>query len=176
MDENTQFRRALRNPFVMMGLCILAGLAMYHNVMESPLNSALPHSIDLALQPSESTPTVTPSSSSVVNDEERSRWIKRPKRDPFTPTSIAKSSTPTPGQREVSRLPSQKPNPASLKKLVLKAVAIESQQRSAVINRQIVYEGEMIEGYQVVSIQLKGVWLSRHGKKKFLTFTSNTLS
>jgi hypothetical protein len=59
---------------------------------------------------------------------------------------------------------------------MLKAVAIEAQERSAVINRQVVHEGEMIEGYQVVSIQLKGVWLQRHGKKDFLTFATNTTS
>jgi pyrimidine operon attenuation protein/uracil phosphoribosyltransferase len=60
--------------------------------------------------------------------------------------------------------------------LILKAVAIEAQQRSAVINHQVVHEGESIEGHQVVSIQLKGVWLARHGKKEFLTFSTNTAS
>ena len=64
--------------------------------------------------------------------------------------------------------------PAS--RLILKAVALEARQRSAVINRRVVHEGEMIEGYQVVTIQLKGVWLTRHGRKRFLTFATNTTS
>jgi len=64
----------------------------------------------------------------------------------------------------------------SLKQLELKAIALENQQRSAVINRSVVYEGEMIEGYEVVSIELQGVWLQRHGKKHLLTFTTHTAS
>jgi hypothetical protein len=60
--------------------------------------------------------------------------------------------------------------------LTLKAVAIEGQDRSAVINRTVVYEGEMIEGYQVVSIQPKGVWLKHQGKTRLLTFSPKTAS
>jgi hypothetical protein len=58
----------------------------------------------------------------------------------------------------------------------LKAVAVEGQQRSAVINRTVVYEGEMIEGYQVMSIQPKGVWLKHQGKTRLLTFSEKTAS
>jgi hypothetical protein len=60
--------------------------------------------------------------------------------------------------------------------LTLKAVAVEGQQRSAVINRTVVYEGEMIEGYQVMSIQQKGVWLKHQGKARLLTFSEKTAS
>ena len=176
MDENTRFRRALKNPLAVVGLCILAGLTIYQNVMESTLHSSLPYSIDTTPLQSVTTQAMTTSSSSVVHDKERTRWIEHPKRDPFAPITLANWSNPTSERSSVPVTSRQKPDQPSPKKLILKAVAIKTQQRSAVINRQVVYEGEMIEDYQVVSIQLQGVWLTRQGKREFLTFATNTTS
>ncbi|MDH5562707.1 MAG: hypothetical protein OEY91_03670 [Nitrospirota bacterium] len=172
MDENNRFRRALKSPLVMSGLCILAGIAVYYNVIESTLDSTLP--VSVASTPS---PVSTPVSPSLMAHEEgATSWIEHPARDPFTPMSLAKWSNPSSQPLPASASVTQRPHTPSPNNLMLKAVAIEAEQRSAVINHQVVYEGEMIEGYQVVSIQLKGVWIQRHGKKEFLTFATHTTS
>jgi hypothetical protein len=175
MDENTRFRRALKSPIVMLGLCLLAGWAVYHNVIESTMDSTLPGLIA-------STPESTTEASTILtpslrtHEEVATQWIHHPTRDPFAPMSVAKWSPPFSDQTATSTPQSPMPRVVSSNNLILKAVAIEAQRRSAVINRQVVYEGEMIEGYQVVSIQLKGVWLQRHGTKQFLTFSTNATS
>jgi len=156
----------------MLALCLLAGIAMYDNVMESALDSTLPASV--ASTPSPASTSVSPAL--MAHEEGATTWIDHPARDPFTPMSLAKwsnrSSKPLPASTSVPQRPHTSPHNS----LRLKAVAIEAQQRSAVINRQVVYEGEMIEGYQIFSIQLKGVWLQRDGKKEFLTFDTHTTS
>ncbi len=175
MDEDTRFRRTLKNPLVMVGLCILAGMAVYHNVIESTMESSLPTSVASILSPTASVPT-TSTASLVGHDELGTVWIDNPKRDPFAPLSgdkVSNQSSPQPSTSATLPLKSHESSPGSL---TLKAIALEANNRSAVINRQVVYEGEMVEGYQVVSIQLKGVLLTRHGKKRFLTFTTNPTS
>jgi hypothetical protein len=167
MDENTQFRRALKNPLAMGGLCLIAGFAMYHNVMESTMNSTLPVSVGSAA------PThAILSPSLVVHDDVATRWIENPKRDPFAPVALAKWSKPSSKQSSASSTGIHGKGNGPLKQFELKAIALEAQQRSAVINRSVVYEGEMLEGYQVVSIELQGVWLQRHGKKHLLAFAT----
>jgi hypothetical protein len=104
------------------------------------------------------------------------RWIENPQRDPFAPMSIATvwepSSQPTSTASPRLHVKAHE----AFDQLELKAIALEARQRSAVINRSVVYEGETIEGYQVVSIELQGVWLQRHGKKRLLTFINRTHS
>jgi len=172
MDENTRFRGALKNPFVMGGLCIIAGLAVYHNVMESTMYSTLPDSVGSAPLSLASTAAFSASSTPQIHDDLATRWIENPKRDPFAPMSDTKWAKPTSNQTETSSSGIYEKRNEPLKPLELKAIALEAQQRSAVINRSVVYEGEMIEGYQVVSIELQGVWLQRHGKKHLLAFTT----
>ena len=159
----------------MLGLCLLAGMAVYYNIMESTSDPTQPLS-----RTSSSEEVVTPSTilapSQTTHDEVATQWNTHPTRDPFAPMTVVQGSQPvfrhsTPSEPFISRPPVSRPN-----NLTLKAVAIEAQQRTAVINRQVVYEGEMIEGYHVVSIQLKGVWVARHGKKEFLTFSNKTTS
>ncbi len=172
MDENTRFRRALKNPLVMGGLCIIAGLTMYHNVVESTMNSTLPDSVGSAPLPLASAQAISASSTPQMHDDVATRWIQNPKRDPFAPVSVAKWSKPSSKQSSTSSTGIHGKRHEPLKQLELKAIALEARQRSAVINRSVVYEGEMIEGYQVVSIELQGVWLQRHGKKHLLAFTT----
>ena len=112
------------------------------------------------------------SSTPQIHDDVATRWIENPKRDPFAPMSGTKWAKPTSNQTETSSSGIYEKRNEPLKPLELKAIALEAQQRSAVINRSVVYEGEMIEGYQVVSIELQGVWLQRHGKKHLLAFTT----
>ena len=172
MDENTRFRRALKNPLVMGGLCIIAGLAVYHNVIESTMNNTLPDSADSAPLPLASDPDFSASSTPQMHEKVALRWIKNPKRDPFAPISDTTWEKPMSNQAETSSPNIYEKRIEPLKPLELKAIALEAQQRSAVINRSVVYEGEMINGYQVVSIELQGVWLQRHGSKHLLAFTT----
>lgn len=175
MDEDTRFRRALKSPLVVGGLCICAGLAVYRNGMGPTMDSSIP--ISVASIPSPAVPAQAISASGLqVHDDVATQWVENPKRDPFAPISITTWSKPLSKSPAASASPNDRPHTQSSHNFLLKAVAIEAQRRSAVINRQVVYEGEMIEGYQVVSIQLKGVWLQRHGKKEFLTFATNTTS
>jgi hypothetical protein len=172
MDENTRFRRALKNPLVMGGLCILAGLALYLNVIESTMNSTLSDSANSAPLPLAPAQVFSASSIPQVHDDVATRWIENPKRDPFAPMSNRTWARPTSNQAETTSPNMDEKRSWPLKPLELKAIAMEAQQRSAVINRSVVHEGEMIEGYRVVSIELQGVWLQRHGKKHLLAFAN----
>ena len=159
----------------MIGLCLIAGIAVYSNVIEPAMNSSVTPSI--AFNPS---PPVKNSVDEIIShqayEDEATQWIDNPARDPFAPVSVTKWSNPSSKQSTISTPPIYKNYEKLANRLTLKAVALEARQRSAVINRRVVYEGEMIEGYQVVAIQLQGVWLKRHGKKQFLTFATNTTS
>lgn len=175
MDENTRFRRALNNPIVMLSLCLLAGMAVYHNIMESTSDPTLTFSRTSASD-AEATPSTSFAWAPTTHDEAATQWNTHPTRDPFAPMTVAQESRPALGHSTSSQPFISTPPVSTPNSLTLKAVAIEAKQRSAVINRQVVYEGEMIDGYDVVSIQLKGVWLARHGKKEFLTFSNKTTS
>jgi hypothetical protein len=173
MDESDRFRRALKNPLVVIGLCLLAGFAVYSNMMH--VTSDTPGIISVGLNRLLSTPTPPPvTRPNRIHEEEAIQWIDHPDRDPFAPITVASqprwesSSTTTPLQAME--------HPQVQNGLTLKAVAVGGQQRSAVINRTVVYEGEMIEGYQVMSIQPKGVWLKHQGKARLLTFSEKTAS
>jgi len=159
----------------MVGLCIMAGYAVYHNVLESTMDSSLPVSVASTSSPAALSP-IASAPSQMIHDDVATRWIENPKRDPFAPVSVAKWSKPSSKQSSTSSTEIHVKRHEPLKPLELKAIALEAQQRSAVINRSVVYEGEMIEGYEVVSIELQGVWLQRHGKKHLLTFTTHTAS
>jgi len=175
MDEDNRFRRALKSPIVVVGLCIFAGLAVYHNIVESTMDSTFP--VSVASTPVQTVSTSTPLPFTPrAHDEIAIQWIDHPIRDPFAPMSVVKWSKPSSPSSSTAAASNPRSPGSPFNNLILKAVAIEAQQRSAVINRQVVYEGESIEGYQIVSIQLKGVWIQRQGKKKFLTFTTNSIS
>jgi len=171
MDESQRFRRALKNPIVVIGLCLLAGFAAYSNMKKFTFDN--PDIIKVGLNRLLSAPPppfLTRAQRS--HEQEAVQWIDHPDRDPFAPITVASqsrlgsSSAPAPlHAMQHSQLQNG---------LILKAVAVEGQQRSAVINRTVVYEGEMIEGYQVISIQAKGVWLKQQGRTHLLTFSEKT--
>jgi len=175
MDEEPRFRRTLKNPFVMIGLCLIAGIVVYTNVLEPGMNPSVTPSI--ALNPS---PPMTNPVAEIISqqryEKKATQWIDDPNRDPFAPMAVATLVRPFSTPSTISASATHRKHEEQTNPLILKAVALEARQRSAVINRKVVYEGEMIEGYQVIAIQLQGVWLTRHGKKKFLTFTTNTTS
>ncbi len=174
MDENSKFSRALKNPVVVLGLCVIAGLAVYQNLVDTTPDF-IPHSLKEAAAPflGETLTASTPSLQG--HDAEANQWINNPPRDPFAPVPTWTKAASS-GQPRSSSSGIEGRQLGALPQFELKAIALENQERSAVINRSIVYEGEMIDGYQVVAIELQGVWLKRRGKKHLLTFKAQTTS
>ncbi len=172
MDENQRFRRALKNPLVVIGLCLLAGFAVYTNILDTASDS--PGMISVGLNRLLSAPTLPPlTPRGRPHDDEAGQWIEQSTRDPFAPFRIASQAHSDPP----SMTGDQIVGPPQVKNaFILKAIAVEGEQRSAVINRTVVYEGEMINGHQVMSIQPKGVWLKQQGKTQWLTFSKKATS
>jgi hypothetical protein len=172
MDENQRFRRALKNPIVAIGLCLLAGIAVYANFVDTASDS--PGIISVGLNRLLSAPTLPPlTPTGRPHEDEAGQWMEQSSRDPFAPivvTSHAQSDPPSMGAAQTGERPQVKND------FTLKAIAVEGEQRSAVINRTVVYEGEMINGHQVMSIQPKGVWLKHQGKTQWLTFSKKATS
>ena len=174
MDDSHRFRRALKNPIVAIGLCLLAGFAMYSNIMV--VTSDTPGIISVGLNRLLSTPTALPvTRTNRTHEKEALQWIDHPDRDPFAPIAVPTQSQSESSSSTTAQLQAME-HPRLQNELTLKAIAVEGQQRSAIINRTVVYEGEMIEGYQVMSIQPKGVWLKYRGKTQLLTFSGETAS
>jgi len=172
MDENQRYRRDLKNPFVALGLCLLAGFAVYTNIVDTA--SDAPGIISVGLNRLLSAPTLPPlTPTGRPHDDNASQWIEQSSRDPFTPIVIASHAQSDPPSMEADQTGE---HPQMRNALTLKAIAIEAEQRSAVINRTVVYEGEMINGHQVLSIQPKGVWLKHQGKTQWLTFSKKATS
>ncbi len=175
MDENHRVRKTLKNPVVMVGLCLLAGIAIYSNLQEvfdATMVTTTQTTKPGALPSSSATqPYTTPSSLHL----EELTWVDHPDRDPFASKDHARKNPASRNSHRSETLPISAANsPTQIQpRFILKAVAIEDQNRSAVINRNIVYEGETIEGYKVLTIQPKGVWLGHNGKKQFLTFSDS---
>ncbi|MDH4192656.1 MAG: general secretion pathway protein GspB [Nitrospirota bacterium] len=173
MDESQRFRRALKNPMVVIGLVLIAGFAVYSNVMT--VTSDTPGIISVGLNRLLADPAPPPViRAQRIHEEAAMQWIDHPERDPFSPITVA-SQPPLESSSTTTLLQAMK-QPQLQNGLTLKAVAIEGQDRSAVINRTVVNEGEMIEGYQVMSIQPNGVWLKHQGRTQLLTFSEKTAS
>lgn len=173
MDESDRFRRVLKNPLVVIGLCLLAGLAVYSNMRNSTPDT--PGIISVGLNRLLSTPTSPPvTRTHRTHDEEAIQWNDHPDRDPFAPITVA-SRPRSDSPKTTASLKAMEHHQVQID-LSLKAVAVEGLQRSAVINRTVVYEGETIGGYQVMSIQTKGVWLKHQGKTRLLPFSEKTAS
>lgn len=166
MDENQRFRRALKNPIVAIGLCLLAGFAVYTNIVDTA--SDAPGIISVGLNRLLSAPILLPlTPTGRPHDDEAGLWIEHSSRDPFAPFRIAsqaQSDSPLTTGVQTGE------HPLIKNELTLRAIAVEDEQRSAVINRTVVYEGEMINGHQVMSIQPKGVLLRHQGRTQWLTF------
>lgn len=178
MDENNQFRRALKSPVMVGGLCLVAGVAVYANF----INSDHPPAISLPLPmtpPGGLSASETPSTTQLAPHEDTAMiWIAHPDRDPFSPASrqdtkhSIRSGDPTPNRPKPAPIPQSSP----ISPLVLKAVAVEQEDKSAVINRTVVHEGERVEGFLVLSIEANGVWVEQQGMKQFLTFKERKIS
>ena len=175
MDESNGFRRALKSPVVVGGLCLVAGVAIYANFMDSgnqPPTSTSRSALPTNPIPSSETSTTSPL---VFPEASAAQWVEHPHRDPFAP--LASNPSTESGDHQSNR-PGHAPSSSSSPPipLILKAVSMDQKDKSAVINRTIVHEGDRVEGFLVVSIEAKGVWLEQHGTKKFLSFRERKMS
>lgn len=145
---------------------------MYANIVDTTSDSPGMISVGLnRLLSARTLPPLTPTGR--PHEEEAGQWIEQSARDPFAPFGIANQNhTDSPSMTGLQ--PGEHPHIQN--EFTLKAIAVEGEQRSAVINRTVVYEGEMINGYQVMSIQPKGVWLKHQGKTRWLTFSEKVTS
>jgi len=153
----------------------VAGVAMYANFMASV--DQTPPSTGRSSLPTNPIPSSETSTTSLLVSPEASaaQWVEHPHRDPFAPltpypsTESGNHQSNRPGHAPSS--PSPPPIP-----LILKAVSMDQKDKSAVINRTIVHEGDRVEGFLVVSIETTGVWLEQHGTKQFLSFRERKTS
>jgi hypothetical protein len=174
MDENHRFRRALKNPILVIVLCLLAGLAVYANMMPSDFAGIISSRGSSGGLDAWSSAPASLSGSRVDRTikKEAIGWVDHPDRDPFSPITSAIHAPSISSSRGSPDKTEERPQHG----LTLKAVAVEGRHRSAVINRTVVYEGEVIEGFQVMLIQPKGVWLKHQGKTEWLTFSGKRAS
>ncbi|MGD9850700.1 MAG: hypothetical protein AB7T38_05500 [Nitrospirales bacterium] len=175
MDENNGFRRALRNPILVAGLCLIAGVAMYVNYTDT-LTSEFVSPLDPLSFPPTGTSLEKTSSPSLGSPEpSAAMWNGPSLRDPFSPVGMTSPSlTHSSSSNDLSIIP--EPRVPSFPQMALKAIAVEDDVKSAVINRSVVYEGDTVEGFQVLSIESNGVWLGQGRDKHFLTFAERKVS
>lgn len=175
MDENNGLRRALRNPILVGGLCLTAGVAVYVNYTDtltsefvSPLDPPSFPPTGTSLEKTSSTSWGSPEPSAAV-------WSTPSPRDPFSPVRMTSPALPhSSPSNDLAVVP--EPRVPSFPQMALKAIAVEDEIKSAVINRTVVYEGDTVEGFQVLSIESNGVWLGQGRDKHFLTFAERKVS
>lgn len=175
MDENNGFRRALRNPLLVGGLCLTAGVAVYVNYTESLTSEFVDPVHPLSFPPERTSPDTASSSFLGSPEPAATQWGKPSQRDPFSPAGIP-SRLFSHSEPATSGTVSAEPSQPSFQQMALKAIAVDGEVKSAVINRSIVYEGDMVEEFYVLSIEPNGVWLRRGRHKHFLTFAERKVS
>ena len=175
MDENNGFRRALRNPLLVGGLCLTAGVAVYVNYTESLTSESVSPVNPLSFPPDSRSPYTASSPTLGAPEASATLWGEPSPRDPFAPAGIPSPSFSHP-EPATNATVSGDSSQLSLQQMALKAIAGDHEVKSAVINRSIVYEGDTVEGFRVLSIEANGVWLGQGRRKHFLTFAERKIS
>ena len=176
-------KKLLNNPWVVGTLCVLALITVYFRLfdsktkVESPVNTvqaqATPDvpavlSSPSSLQTAEAAPLPDPSQDSLIEVG----WSKVLGRDPFQPIRTIKLL----GDQELEwdeEEDNDTDRPATERVMNLHAVFLDGPTRIAMINRQLVKEGEQFEGYVVDQIQRERVRLKSEEDIRVLEFTSS---
>ncbi len=185
-------RKALNNPIVVGILCVVALACVYWRmsapptyltevdagvVEEDPIINAEP---DPPPHVSSRPPPLSPAPVILANASNPSvlsskaiiaQWKEVFSRDPFQFVAGAipdRTDTDSPGESGIpdTSLPSRKA-------IQLQAVSVEGSRRFAVINHQVVAEGEKFDGFKVVRIHANGVVFSDRLGKHQLGFSSD---
>lgn len=157
------------------GLCLTAGVAIYVNYTESLTREFVAPVNPVSSPPEGDSPDSVSTLSPGFPDADATLWGQPSPRDPFSPEanpsrSFSYSVPATNGSASPESLQ------PSVQQMALKAIAVDNGAKSAVINRSIVYEGDMVEGFRVLSIEPNGVWLGQGRHKHFLTFAERKVS
>lgn len=171
-------RQHLNNPWVVLGLCVIAVLVMYLNgedltgssVTRAPLTpKPLPVAPLTPLAKATSEPLATASPS----EELQMDWPNTVNRDPFAPVVSAKYVS---DRRAIEGDESSGdfglPDGVEVQPPVfeLSAVSLDPKPNKAMVNRKIVEEGDRIEGFRVSRIESDGVWFKGPTGPYHLTF------
>ncbi|MDT7042358.1 hypothetical protein [Candidatus Nitronereus thalassa] len=174
-------RNLLNNPWVVGALCVLALITVYVRVFDS--KSPSPLAVEVAQVPAPApTPAPvppTPVAASPVNqvaslDTVPSQpitvgWPKEISGDPFQPAAtdslLQGEFFQEVGNQEGGTVRSVTPSAINLH-----AVFVDGSTRLAMINRELVREGEQIHGYVVDRIQRDGVRLLGKNEPRWLEF------
>lgn len=163
-------RKLMNNPLFVGGLSVVALLFVFVQVV-LPLwgqsadagpefEPAAPSSLIPELTQTEQVQTVMTSEGEQAGTrliKEMVGWGETYPRDPFQVASWTGSQEDRRTQQ--SREPSLPKPDTDLDDLQLQAVSMEGETRVAVINREIVREGDHVEAFSVLRIQADGVWM-----------------
>ena len=178
-------KNLLNNPWVVGTLCILALITVYFRLFDSKTKREPPVNTVQA-QATPNVPAVPSSPSSLQTAEAAPLpdplpappsimdvgWPKELGRDPFQPIRTIKLL----GDQELGRDDEEENETgrrATKGVMRLHAVFLDGPTRIAMINRQLVKEGEQFEGYVVDQIQRERVRLKSEEDIRVLEFTSS---
>jgi len=173
-------KNILNNPWVVGGLCVAALVIVFvrvvfplwgNSVQAMPASSQTASNMEQVIAMLEAT-TETKKGKRAAEEagthltQELVGWVDSFQRDPFRPPP----AQPTKKKilTQVSRF-KKLPEPAS-SRLQLQAVSMQGSQRIAVINREVVLEGDRVEEFFVLQIQADGVWVKGPRGKELLGF------
>ena len=150
-------RKLLQNKLVVSALAGVAALAVAANFVTLPKRHSLVAARELEGNAAEAAPVSMNVPGETEFNRTRRAWnelypITPSARDPFAP--LIDPATQRPGTVAIATNPSLPPS------FILNAVSIEAHRPWAVINRTVVTEGELINGYRVEKIIATGVTLN----------------
>lgn len=155
----------LNNPWVVGVLCVVVGMTLYLQWLGStddPEFSVPPLAAQaVPVSPSESLPPSVAVTPTVQKQPEPFDWSNVPARDPFQPPRAVSGMTQDRTDDE---------EPEDREDFHLQAVLRQGSTNVAMIDRQLVKEGETIAGYLVASIQEEGVLLQGAHGRRWLRF------
>lgn len=176
-------RNLLNNPKVVGALCVIALITVYFRLFDSkpkiepPAETDEAHVVAEKETASNSSPSPQPAMASPSDLPQASPitvgWSESLDRDPFHVVRDSRSSEDSEDDTEYGFEKGER-KLAAARALRLQAVFLDGSNRMAMINRQLVKEGERIEGYVVRHIQREAVRLQGQEDEKVLVFGSAT--
>lgn len=176
-------RNLLNNPKVVGALCVLAIIMVYFRLFDSKPKYEPPEApIQAQTQPSEpepspSVPEVQTAEAAPIPEQAAQPiavgWPEKLARDPFLRHGQDSQTEPLDLEDDEIKVEDEDQD-ATHRALRLHAVFLDGPNKVAMINRQLVKEGEQIEGYVVQHIQQERVQLKNDEDTLVLEFGAST--
>ena len=173
-------KNVLNNPWVVGGLCVAALVIVFvrvvfplwgNSVQAIPASSQTASNMEQVIAMLEAT-TETKKEKRAAEQagthltQELVGWVDYFPRDPFRPPPAKPTK-----KKILTQVSKFNPSPKPLSsRLQLQAVSMEGSQRIAMINREVVLEGDRVEEFFVLQIQADGVWVKGPRGKELLGF------